>query len=352
MATKLQQQGVMARLASLKGLAQRFTVLSLMVAAFALMMMGKADTLLVERARATIADIAAPILDALSRPAATVDEFISRVQELGHLRDENARLREEVARLRNWHSVASNLAVENQALRDMLNFVPPPRASFVSARVIADGAGPFSRSVLLNVGSRNGVAKGQAVVNDSGLVGRVTDVGLRSARVLLLTDYTSRIPVTFETTRERAILAGDYSPQMRLDLLSPTAIVKVGDRVLTSGHGGLLPPGLTVGSVASIKDGIVRVQPFVDWSRLEYVRVVDYPAPATPETDGDPTGETGAEKTTAPAAAPGTAKPVTANAGTPAAPPAPATSASANTAQPTANSAAPRARPATREPVQ
>lgn len=286
MATKLQQQGVIAKLASLKGLIQRFTFLSLVVAAFGLMMLGKADTVLVERTRASIADFAAPILDALSRPAATVDDVIEQIQELAHLRQENARLREEVSRLRGWHSVATNLAVENQSLREMLNFVPPPRASFVSARVIADGSGPFSRSALLNVGSRNGVAKGQAVVNDSGLVGRITEVGQRSSRVLLMTDFTSRIPVIFESTRERAILAGDYAPQMRLDLLSPTAKVQVGDRIVTSGHGGLLPAGLTVGTVASIKEGVVRIQPFVDWSRLEYVRVVDYPPPAVPETDG------------------------------------------------------------------
>lgn len=286
MATKLQPHGVIAKLSSLKGLIQRFAFLPLVVAAFGLMMLGKADTVLIERTRVAIADVAAPILDALSRPAATVDDLIAQVQELMQLREENARLREEVARLRSWHNVATNLAAENQSLRKMLNFVPPPRASFVSARVIADGSGPFSRSVLLNVGSRHGVAKGQAVVNDIGLVGRITEVGQRSSRVLLLTDFTSRIPVLLETTRERAILAGDYTPQMRLDLLPPRAKIEVGDRVVTSGHGGLLPAGLAVGAVDSIKDGVVRVQPFADWSRLEYVRVVDYPPPAVPETDG------------------------------------------------------------------
>lgn len=286
MATKLQQEGVLAKLASLKGLIQRFTFLSLVLAAFGLMMLGKADTVLVERARTTIADVAAPILDALSRPAATVEDFVNRIQELAHLREENARLREEVARLRSWHSVATHLAVENQTLRDMLNFVPPPRATFVSARVIADGTGPFSRSLLLNVGSRNGVTKGQAVVNDAGLIGRITEVGQRSARVLLLTDFNSRVPIIFETTRERAILAGDNTAALRLDFVAPTAKIAVGERIVTSGHGGLLPSGLPVGTIAGVKDGVPRVQPFVDWSRLEYVRVVDYPAPDVPESDG------------------------------------------------------------------
>ncbi len=286
MATKLQQEGVLAKLASLKGLIQRFTFLSLIIAAFGLMMLGKADTILIERTRTAIADVAAPILDALSRPASTVEDFIAQIQELAQLREENVRLREEVARLRSWHNVATHLAVENQSLREMLNFVPPPRATFVSARVIADGSGPFSRSVLLNVGSRNGITKGQAVVNDAGLIGRVIEVGQRPARVLLLTDFNSRVPIVFETSRERAILAGDNTSTMRLDFVAPSAKATVGERIVTSGHGGQLPAGLPVGTISSIKDGVPRVQPFVDWARLEYVRVVDYPAPIVPEVDG------------------------------------------------------------------
>lgn len=320
MATKLQHEGVIAKLASLKGLLQRFTFLSLVLAAFALMLLGKAETLVVERTRSAIADVAAPILDALSRPAASVDNFIDQVKELMQLREENARLREEVARLHSWHSIANNLAVENQSLREMLNFVPPPRASFVSARVIADGSGPFSRSVLLNVGTRNGIAKGQAVVNDAGLIGRITEVGQRSARVLLLSDFNSRVPILFETTRERAILAGDNSSTMRLDFVAPTAKVTLGDRIVTSGHGGLLPAGLTVGTIISGKDGAPRVQPFVDWSRLEYVRVVDYPAPTNPEADDEDDQPAAPLQTTAPVKSPVTAKPSpSANAAQPAA---------------------------------
>lgn len=310
MATKLQHEGVIAKLASLKGLLQRFTFLSLVLAAFALMLLGKAETLVVERTRTAIADVAAPILDALSRPAASVDNFIDQVKELLQLREENARLRKEVARLHSWHSIANNLAVENQSLREMLNFVPPPRASFVSARVIADGSGPFSRSLLLNVGTRNGIAKGQAVVNDAGMIGRITEVGQRSARVLLLSDFNSRVPILFESSRERAILAGDNTATMRLDFVAPTAKVTVGERIVTSGHGGLLPAGLTVGTIVNGKDGAPRVQPFVDWSRLEYVRVVDYPAPTNPEADGEDDQPAAPMQSTAPPK-PVTAKPTT-----------------------------------------
>ncbi|MFN4283346.1 MAG: rod shape-determining protein MreC [Alphaproteobacteria bacterium] len=288
MAGKIQKQGVMAKLATLRGVAQRFAFASLFALAFALMMLGKAENVLVERARVAIADVAVPILGALSRPIATIDDLLAQTSEMMDLRDENVRLREENARLRAWHGVATHLAAENDALRGLLNYAPPPRGGFISARVVGDGGGPFVRSALIGSGARDGVSKGLAVINEEGLVGRVTEVGQRSARLLLLTDFNSRIPVLLETSRDRAILAGDNSPQPQLALLPATARPKVGERVVTSGHGGLLPAGLPVGVVLGTRDGQTRVKPFVNWDRLEYVRIVDFgPIPAPEASAAD-----------------------------------------------------------------
>jgi rod shape-determining protein MreC len=104
----------------------------------------------------------------------------------------------------------------------------------------------------------------------------VTDVGERAARVLLLTDMNSNIPVVVENSRERAIAAGDNSPRLRLLFLSPTAQPQIGDRIVTSGHGGIFPPGIPVGAVVGFRDGLPLIQPFVDFSRLEFVRLVDF----------------------------------------------------------------------------
>ncbi|HTB35995.1 MAG TPA: rod shape-determining protein MreC, partial [Reyranella sp.] len=123
---------------------------------------------------------------------------------------------------------------------------------------------------------RAGVAHGQAVVTGEGLAGRIAEVGDNSARVLFVTDVNSRLPVVVERTRERAILAGDNSPQLRLTLLQSVAGVQRGDRIITSGHGGSFPVGIPVGEVVETGEGGVRVKPFADFSRLEFVRVVDY----------------------------------------------------------------------------
>ena len=162
-------------------------------------------------------------------------------------------------------------------LRELANFREGPEASFITARIVGDSVSAYVRGALLNVGRKAGVASGQAVVTAEGLAGRIAEVGDNSARVLFVTDVNSRLPVQIERTRERAILAGDNSTLMRLTLVQTVQGVQRGDRIVTSGHGGSFPLGIPVGEVVQAGDGTsVKVRPFADFSRLEFVRVVDY----------------------------------------------------------------------------
>ena len=262
--------------APLKGLVHRFAYLGLVLTAAALMMLGKADVLLVERARIHVTDALAPILDVLSRPVAAAAELAEQVSALVDLHVENSKLREERARLLNWQMVARRLDAENKAFRELLNFKPVPESTFITARVIADSGGAFANSLVLNAGSRDGVEKGQAVVTGEGLVGRIHGVGARSARVLLITDLNSRIPALIESTNTRAILAGNNSERPHLIYPPSGSVVSPGERVVSSGHGGAFPPGLPIGVVTLISNGGIEVQPYVKRDRIEYVRVVDF----------------------------------------------------------------------------
>jgi len=268
--------GALGRLASLKLLAQRFAFLSLIFASFGLMILGKADTSLVERVRLGVSDAAAPILEIVFRPATAIADAVNAVRELGSLRADNDRLREENARLMHWQTVARHLDTENMALRTQLNFIPDPDPSFITTRVIGDTGGAFVHSMLINSGTKDGVRKGQAVIAGEVMVGRIAEVGERSARVLLLTDINSHLPVMIEGNRAKAIMTGDNSDRPRLNYLSPNSNAAPGDRVVTSGHGGVFPPGMPIGIISSVQDGIVRIEPFVHRHQLEYVTVVDY----------------------------------------------------------------------------
>lgn len=260
-------------------MAQRFALVLLLAAAITLLVLGKTHTDAVARLRMTVIDVIAPVLDVMSRPVEAARAGVANIQDAWHLFEENAVLRQRERHLLHWQTIARRLEQENAQLRAQLNLVSELRPSFVSARVIGDSGGSFVQTRLINAGERDGVLKGQAAVNGVGLAGRVVEAGRHSARLLLLTDLNSRVPVVVQTSRFRAVLAGDNSPRPKLIFLPANAKVSPGERIVTSGHGGVFPPGIPVGMVASVTDGEVRIQPFVDWDRLEYVSVLRYQLP-------------------------------------------------------------------------
>jgi rod shape-determining protein MreC len=284
--------GLITRLAMpFRGMGQRFILASLVIAGFGVLLLGSGGAAFVDRIRIAVADVATPILESAIHPVEAVERGAANLRELVNLRSENTRLRQEVARLRAWHGAAQSLAAENSALRTMLNYKGPERHSFITARVIADGRGPFVRSVLVNAGARDGAAKGQAATAYGRLVGRVTLAGARSSRVLLITDINSRIPVVIAETRTRAILVGDNSARPRLRFLPENVGAKPGQHVVTSGHGGVLPPGLAVGRIEAAGAGVYRVRPLVDLNRLEYLQIVAFASVGAPDDEAQAEGK-------------------------------------------------------------
>jgi rod shape-determining protein MreC len=241
-----------------------------------LMILGKADILVIDKTRAAVADALAPVMEEMATPLATASNAVARVEDAVAVFRENAVLREENARLLQWQEVARRLAAENASLRDLTKLVPDHSSTSLAARVIGDSGGAFLRNVLVDAGARDGVAPGEAALTGEGLIGRVSEVGGRTARILLLTDLNSHIPVMIERTSERALLDGDNSNSPRLSFLDAKTPVSPGDRIVTNGAGGVFPPGLPVGVVSGVENGIVRVEPYADLSRLDFVRLVDY----------------------------------------------------------------------------
>ena len=272
----LQPTGKITRLGTLKSLLQRFAFVSLIIATFALMLIGKADTVLVERARIAVTDAVTPILRIMSEPAAAISDVVANVRELGAIRRENAALREANDRLLQWQSVAQRLESQNNDLRGLLSLVPEPPSHFVTARVVADTGGAYAQSVIVTAGAAEGVAKGQVVMSGEGLVGRVTQAGQHSSRVLLITDINSRLPVLVGESGTRAIMAGDNGGRPRLLYLSAKTSVVPGDKVVTSGDADAFPIGLPIGRVARTDDGVVEVEPHMSGDRLLYVRIFDF----------------------------------------------------------------------------
>jgi rod shape-determining protein MreC len=282
---KLEHRSLSRLALPLKALFDRFAFAALIVVSIGLLLIGKADNGLLGAVGTRVSDVIVPVLAAAVEPINASRRAAAQIGELFALRQENARLRDRNQRLLEWQNRARQLALENAALRQLLNLeggVAPPPA--VTARVVADAGGPFVHTVLVDAGADRGVVKGMAAVNERGLVGRVIEVGRRSARVLLLTDFNSRIPVMVEPSRDQAILAGDNSREPGLTFLPLNPRMAIGQRVVTSGRGGVLPPGLAVGRISAVGDHKVAVAPVVDWERLEYVRLLEYSRVVPPET--------------------------------------------------------------------
>jgi rod shape-determining protein MreC len=273
---RIKALGATGRLTFVRALFHRFAFPFLVCAALLLMAVGKNEGVLVERTRAVVLEILTPVFDVLSRPASAISNSVDFVRQLTNLRAENERLRAENQKLSHWHTIAAKLSSENAVLHQQLNFVPEPDPAFITARVIGDVASGFGQSLLLGAGARDGVRKGQAVVSGEYLVGYISQVADHVSRLLLLTDINAHLPVTVDSTHTRAILSGDNREMPRLDYLSGNSNIQVGDLVVTSASGAAFPPGLTVGTISGVTDGIYRVSPAVRRDQLEYVAIVDY----------------------------------------------------------------------------
>jgi rod shape-determining protein MreC len=255
---------------------QRSTLPALILLSGAIVLIGKTDQTMFDTLRTGLSDAAAPVLDVVARPLGAAEVALDRARGLAGIYQENRRLTEDNERLLQWQQVALKLTTENRQLQGLLKVVPDRAVSYVTARVIANSGGAYVRTVMINAGTDGGLARGQATITGDGLVGRLTEVGSRAARVLLITDLNSRIPVRLEGSHTSAVLAGDNSERPRLLYVAAQEGVKIGDRVVTSGEGGVFPPDLPVGVVSAVGGGGPRVEPYVELSQLGYVLVVDY----------------------------------------------------------------------------
>lgn len=261
---------------SWRGIAQRFSFALFLALSIGLLFLGHTRPVVVDQLRVRVMDGVAPVLDVFARPLTLIDTVTGRVQSYRSLMAENAKLRSENALLVRWQNTALALENENKELRSLLNYKAEPSLAFISARVIADAGGAFVRSLVVTAGRLDGVREGMAAMTGDGLIGRVVEVGEWTSRVLLITDLNSRVPVMIMGTGEHAILSGDNSMQPQLLYFPQDADIKVGSRIMTSGHGGIFPPNLPVGVIARTDHGEVRVAPITPLSRINQVKLVDF----------------------------------------------------------------------------
>jgi rod shape-determining protein MreC len=255
----------------IRRLAVGLVVLCLLV----VFLLWRIDSPRAERFRAQFVDWVVPNMDWALVPVTETVDLVRGFQSYAALQKQNRQLRDELKQMKAWKEAALQLEQENAKLLDLNKVRLDPALTVVTGKVLADSGSPFRQSVLLNVGSgRDGIQDGWAVTDGLGLVGRISGVGDRSSRVLLLTDSASRVPVTIQPSGQRAMLSGDNSALPVLDFIESPEEVRPGDRVVSSGDGGVFPAGLLAGIVVLGRDGRLRLRLTADYERLEFLRVL------------------------------------------------------------------------------
>ncbi len=289
------------------------------VAATAILLSDRRETFKAEAYGATrrASDtVMAPVGDVLTAPGRWIGHGVDAIKDYFAAGSQNADLKAQLKDMRQWRDVAIALKSENARYRTVLGLKTDPPIPMATALIVTDSRGPFADTRLANAGSEKGVKPGNPVMSENGLVGRVIGVTRGASRVLLLTDIASRTPVMDERTNARAILTGDGGPNPRLDYLRGRDPIREGDRVLTSGDGGVLPRGLPVGTAVKGLDGRWRIVLASDRAPIDYVRILLFEdftqvvnqhelneMPAPPPTAGDRTVTTAAPSPPKPAAA-------------------------------------------------
>jgi rod shape-determining protein MreC len=261
----------------------RVTLLTLIFVSILLLLSSlySAEASVFRKARETVMDAAAPALEMFSGPINYIQKTVGDVRDYINVMKQNQALREENAELRQWMNEALALRETVAAYEALSAYHAPPGVHPINAVVIGESNDVYSHSMLVNAGGTDGVKRGQAVIDATGLVGRIVDVGQNAARVLLLTDVQSRAPVYIEGADVEGLLVGRTKarPAISFTESSEPVIFKPGQRVLTSGAGGVLPRGIPIGVVAAESEGEAIVELYANYARTRLVRVVNYQFP-------------------------------------------------------------------------
>ena len=239
-----------------------------------LLVLSRVDPAYSARLRAAAIDVVAPVWASVRAPFDVVDAGIDAVGDYIGTVPRARRLAAENAALRRALQDRDTVAAENRSLRRLVRVVAPRLDLVTIARFAGASAGSYSRTAIVAAGARDGVFAGQAVRADVGLVGRTVEAGAHAARILLLTDPTSRVPVLVVRTGQPALAAGAAGRLLEVrDRGGAEVPLQRGDRLVTSGAGGLFAPQIPVAMVVEAQGEPPRALPYADPAALDYVAI-------------------------------------------------------------------------------
>ena len=273
------------RLIALTNIGQRSLYFGLIVLTFLIMFIGKADLAIIKKIDIIISDLSSPIISSISNQTKIIGNSFNYLSNTASLKEENKILYLENMKLKKYEILSNMYESENLLLKNQLNLVPQKIPNFITVRAISAPGNVFAHSLLINSGRRAGIEKGNAVLFNGMFIGQIVSVGNNSSRVLLISDVNSMVPVVVSNNRIPSILTGENLILPSLKFLPNNVKLSHGSIVQTSGHGGLLPAGLPIGTV--VKQSLEKnyVKPLIDLNLIDYLQVLLWRADGVDNND-------------------------------------------------------------------
>jgi len=273
MDTSREDVGISIRSALLdKGTKQKFSLFALVILSIIFIFVETIETKPLNFFRSFLKDIIYRGSLVVSAPSKGLGNLTDYVKEHANLYSNYAELKKENDKLKDNISETGFLILENSQLRKLIEEQVTSHSNLVSARVMLDKQSPYLNSFIINIGGNKNIKNGMAVLDGENFIGRIVDVNFFSSRVLLVSDLNSKIPVLIEPSANHAILSGHGANNPTLEYLPEKHTIQDGDKVYTSGKGGIFSPGIPVGKVV-VENDLITVLLFSDLSQITFVNI-------------------------------------------------------------------------------
>jgi rod shape-determining protein MreC len=257
----------------------------LFIIALLLILVHKIDLGIISGLSKTILFITAPIIKVATLPADGISYAYKKSSEIMNVYEENERLKQENDALYLLQAKLDAAKAENNSLKQLLHHFDIPNIKSYTAYVIAENGNAYSNSFIIYIGkNKDKIKQGYAVVNEKGLIGRIDMVSDAYAKVSLITDINSKIPVVSSKTRERGILIGQNTQELNLIFTPLLAELKKGDLLVTSSIGGGLPPNIPVAKIKKVDVDKIIALPLFTPTQIEIVKIIAYDIAPSTET--------------------------------------------------------------------
>ena len=270
-----------------KGSIKRLLFLITLIVLFCIFLLWRLEGSRVESIRASIVSLFVPAIELAIRPF----EYAQNTIEVWLDATRNQAVSDTLIQVRNdlnqWKNYAYTLEEENAKLKKLVNYAGTSNFQTISAALLADTSSPFRHSYLISSGSERGIKNGYPATDGLGLVGRITNTSRKTARLILLTDTSSRVPIKILPSGKKGLMVGNNTLNPEIELLGNITGINFGDRVLTTGEGGVFPPDILVGTVSEGPDGAIEIILAAEYNTLKMISVIKYEPTTLEEYDVD-----------------------------------------------------------------